>query len=69
MAQDRCFLYATQAVGFANVEGSSLGFTSTFSRLIFSTGTGVSLSPVAVVVTGRTLVSRTNGITRPFTCR
>src|SRR5437763_262363 len=47
---------------FVNSAASSLGFTMTWSITIFSGGTGVSLSPVAVLATGRTLVSRTKGI-------
>src|SRR5437016_8838052 len=55
--------------GFENSPASSLGLITTFSIRTFSGGTGVSLSPRAFFVTGRTLVSRTNGISRPFTLR
>ena len=48
--------------GFEKSESSNLGFTSTFSMMVCSGGTGVSRNPCAVRATGRTLVSRTNGI-------
>src|SRR3974390_548827 len=60
---------AMVASGFAKTEASNFGFSTTFSTVIFSTGTGVSRSPVAVLVTGRTWVSRTKGIIRPLTWR
>jgi len=47
---------------FENSCSSNFGFTTTFSMTIFSGGTGVSLRPSAFVLTGRTLVSETNGI-------
>src|SRR5579863_3192106 len=54
--------------GLENSPASNLGFISTFSIIVFSGGTGVS-GPKAVLATGSTLVSRTNGISRPFTLR
>jgi hypothetical protein len=48
--------------GFEKSFSSSLGFTTTLSMMIFSGGTGTSFIPTAVWATGRTFVSRTNGI-------
>ena len=60
---------AVASCGLENDASSSLGFTVTLSMRIFSGGTGVSRNPVAVLLTGRTFVSRTKGICRPFTGR
>jgi hypothetical protein len=63
------FNAAVRVSGFENKESARMGFTVTLSMMIFSGGTGVSLDPVAVFATGRTLVSKTKGIWRPFTGR
>lgn len=47
---------------FENSFSSTFGFTTTLSMIIFSGGTGVSRIPKEFLPTGRTLVSRTNGI-------
>lgn len=60
---------AAGMAGFENSAASNFAFITTLSIIAFSGGTGVSLNPRAVLVTGRTLVSRTNGISRPFTFR
>ena len=60
---------AAGMAGFENSAASNFAFITTFSIIAFSGGTGVSLNPRAVLLTGRTLVSRTNGISRPFTFR
>src|ERR1700694_824090 len=55
--------------GFEKSASSSFAFTTTFSITILSGGTGVPPNPTAVLATGRTLVSKTNGICRPLTGR
>jgi len=55
--------------GLENLVASNLGLITTFSMVTFSGGTGVSLTPSAVLATGRTLVSKRNGISRPLTFR
>ena len=54
---------------FENSLSSNLGLTTTLSIVIFSGGTGVSRMPSAFLPTGRTLVSKINGIRRPSTVR
>lgn len=53
---------AAGASTFENSCSFNFGFTTTFSMTILPGGTGVTLRPGAVVLTGRTLVSETNGI-------
>jgi hypothetical protein len=53
---------ATAISGFEKSFSSSLGFTTTFSMVIFSAGTGGSLNPFAVRATWRTFVSKICGI-------
>ena len=49
---------ATGSSGFEKWFSSSLGFTMTFSTMIFSLGTTGSLNPFAVRATWRTFVSK-----------
>lgn|ERR1035437_1936579 len=65
---DYLWLEATSICGLPNRDSSSFGFTSTLSMLIFSGGTGIALTFVPVF-TGRTLVSKVNGIWSPLTDR
>lgn len=58
---------AIVTTGLAKSASASLGFTSAFSMLILSIGTGGSLSPSAFLPIDRTFVSRICGIRTPPT--
>jgi hypothetical protein len=58
-SSDHYLAFGTATPGFEKIVSSSLGFTTTFSTMIFSTGMTDCLAPFAA--TGRTFVSMRNG--------